>query len=504
MGGGTVPTPDDYLVELIKNQYIAPTHPGQDIGYVAVSTRMEAWPITGFARLMGFLLGPQEVWGPGGAGWPDEPWWKLSGLFDLTLDQAVRAGVVNLETAMAASGNDHLVIYGISEGSIIANVEKRRLAELYPVGTKAPDIDFVMQGTFNLPNGGFFARFPGLYLPIIDWSFNGPAPTDTQFDTVMINRQYEFPSDVPLYPGNVIADLNMLLGAFYVHTYAWDDSLAPDPSKSPAYQGTHGDTDYYFFETQDLPLFGPLRTLGVPESLIDIVEPFFRVIVELGYDRSIPPWQPTPARLIPPLNPVTVVGDLATAIGEGITNALTLVGVPTPAATASESARADFSGQSASMHRTVESLELVADDIVDTDALAAKHDIVDTDALAAKHDIVESDGLAAKHDIVDSDGSPSNHTASVSTSEQTKKPDAAVADRPLVRGPLGAFGQKLRDRLHRGNGDVQTSKTPAAGVVANTTGYSSPSSRSENSPSEKAPSDDSPGDGSAAGDADKS
>ena len=52
-----------------------------------------------------------------------------------------------------------------------------------------------------------------------------------------------------------------------------------------------------------------------------MVEPFFRVIVELGYDRSIPPGEPTPARLIPPLNPVTVAADLVNAIGEGINNA---------------------------------------------------------------------------------------------------------------------------------------------------------------------------------------
>ena len=57
---------------------------------------------------------------------------------------------------------------------------------------------------------------------------------------------------------------------------------AADPTESPAYRGTHGDTSYYFFENPDLPLFGPLRTLGVPESLIDVVEPFFRVIVDTG------------------------------------------------------------------------------------------------------------------------------------------------------------------------------------------------------------------------------
>jgi hypothetical protein len=46
-------------------------------------------------------------------------------------------------------------------------------------------------------------------------------------------------------------------------------------------------------------LYGPLRTLRVPESFIDVIEPFFGVLVELGYDRSIPPWVSTPARLIP-------------------------------------------------------------------------------------------------------------------------------------------------------------------------------------------------------------
>jgi hypothetical protein len=97
------------------------------------------------------------------------------------------------------------------------------------------------------------------------------------------------------------------------------------------FQDSHGRTTYYFFETQDLPLFGPLRTLGVPESWIDVVEPFFRVIVELGYDRTIPPWEPTPARLIPLHDPVTVARDLANATGEGINNALALIGLSPPA-----------------------------------------------------------------------------------------------------------------------------------------------------------------------------
>ena len=330
MCGTTCPTPDDYFIETVKNQYIAPTHPAEDINYVAVTTPEEAWPITGLLRLLGLAFGDPRLFGLGGPGWPDEPWWKLSGLFDLNGDQSIQAGVADLEAAMAAHPNDHLVIYGYSQGAVVANVEKRRLAEQYPAGTKAPDIDFVLGGDSNVPNGGFLARFPGLHIPIIEWSFNGPEPTNTQFDTVVITRQYDGFADFPLYPLNVIADLNAVLGIVYLHTWPLDSRLPADPTTSPAYQGTHGDTSYYFFETENLPLFAPLRTLGVPESLIDVVEPFFRVLVELGYDRSIPLWEPTPARLIPTLKPATVTTDLVNAIGEGINNAAAFVDSPPP------------------------------------------------------------------------------------------------------------------------------------------------------------------------------
>jgi hypothetical protein len=93
------------------------------------------------------------------------------------------------------NGNDDLVIFGYSQSASIANLEKRKLAEQYPAGTKAPGIDFVLFGDPNLPNGGLGTRFWGVYLPIIEWDFNGPAPTDTQFDTVEITRQYDFFAD---------------------------------------------------------------------------------------------------------------------------------------------------------------------------------------------------------------------------------------------------------------------------------------------------------------------
>ncbi len=60
LGGTTCPTPDDFVVESVKNQFIAPTHPGQDIEYVPVTTPEELWPLSGVSRLLGLALGIHE------------------------------------------------------------------------------------------------------------------------------------------------------------------------------------------------------------------------------------------------------------------------------------------------------------------------------------------------------------------------------------------------------------------------------------------------------------
>ncbi len=239
--GTACPTWNDAHVEDIKNQFVAPTHPGQDIDYIAVTAPMELWPLTGLFRGLGLLgFGEPGCAKLGGDCWPDYPLWKLSGLFDLTVDQSIQAGVAELEQAMAAGGNDHLVIYGDNQGSIIANVVKRKLAEQYPDGSAAPDIDFVLTSDFNVPNGGIHARFPGLYIPILDWTFDGPEPTNTQFDTDVIIRQYDGFADFPLYPLNVIATLNALLGVIYVQPFPVRRQPAARSDGNAAYRDSAG------------------------------------------------------------------------------------------------------------------------------------------------------------------------------------------------------------------------------------------------------------------------
>ena len=457
MGTSGVPTPDDFYVENVKNRFIAPTHPGQ-IDYVKVTTPEGFWPLAGVGRLVSLLGlgigGSPEIFGPGGPAW-DVPWWNLTGLFDLTLDQSIQAGVGDLEDAMAAHPNESLVIFGYSQSAVIANRVKRKLAEQYPAGTEAPDIDFVLGGDPNLPNGGLFARFPGLYIPILDWSFDGPAPTDTQFDTVEITRQYDFLADFPLYPLNVISDLNALLGFFYVHTYPFDVSLPADPTKSPAYQGTHGDTTYYFFESQDLPLFGPLRDLGVPEKYIDVVEPFFKVLVDLGYDRSIPPWEPTPARLIPPLDPATVAADLVDAVGEGINNAAALIGSPAPRTTLNRVSREV--GDGVSQVLTAVRSQLPKPLAVTRDDLQAPQRTVDPELAATRDQINDTIG-AVKSVIGDgrtivrsAGGDNRSNPATTSRARKTPVRDTVTTASSDITKVVTKVSDRIQTTLSGGN-----------------------------------------------------
>ncbi|CAN5441724.1 hypothetical protein BH11ACT7_BH11ACT7_39490 [soil metagenome] len=262
--------------------------------------------------------------------------WPITGLFDLVFGQSVQIGWDDLQAEIAetthATGGQPIIVFGYSQSAVISTHEKRRLDELYPVGGSAPDIQFVMIGNLNRPNGGVMTRFQGAYIPFIDFYFDGPAPTDTNFQTVDIARQYDGFADFPLYPINLVADLNALLGILYVHTDY--EAVSLDPADPDYVEGTvkqqYGDTTYYTIPTAALPLLQPLRDLGVPEPLMALVEPALRVIVEAGYDRTLNPGVPAPAQLIPKIDPGQFVEDFVAAVGQGIEDARDEIENPTP------------------------------------------------------------------------------------------------------------------------------------------------------------------------------
>lgn len=276
------------------------------------------------------------------------------------IDSSVQTGLTDLQQAMAqqqvADPGQPYLIEGYSQSALIAVDEERELAAMADAGQPTPDVTAALFGSGNRPNGGIYERLDGLYVPGLGVDANGAEPTDLGVPTIDVADQYDGLADVPQYPANLLADVNDLLGIIYVHTSYGDGAvpgLLPDstPLTGPftddyvlgsmeIVKQVTGDATYYLIPTQTLPLLDPLLNLGVPQSVLNIVQPVLQVIVEAGYDRSIPFGDPTPFELIPTLDPVTFALEFGNGVVEGADNAFELFGPQLPGAAELESALA--------------------------------------------------------------------------------------------------------------------------------------------------------------------
>jgi PE-PPE domain len=273
---------------------------------------------------------------------------------DVTFGPSVAAGVLDLRAALqsqlVAHPEESVVIFGYSQSGDIVAKTLRNFAGDPASAPPTSQVSFVVIGDASRPNGGILARFPGLWIPLVDVTFDGAAPTDTGYATTDIAFQYDPIADFPQYPINILADLNALIGLGGVHaTYAnpylpasagnpfiptaLPDGYTPEELKQamadPANRQTVGDTTYITLPTKTLPLLQPLLNIGaatgtyaVVKPIVDLIQPTLRVLIELGYDRTIAYGQPTAAGLLPAISLPKLVSDLTAAADQGITDAL--------------------------------------------------------------------------------------------------------------------------------------------------------------------------------------
>ncbi len=249
--------------------------------------------------------------------------WPISegGLTAPTYNQGVAAGVAALPSP--GSIQDGSVIFGYSQGAIVATTYKRNFNAYYsnPQNGTAPPITFVLLGNGSRPNGGAMERFNGVYIPGLDFSFIGATPTTTagapagQITTYDIARQYDGFADFPTNPLNLLADANALMGVALVHPgYGTVDM------SQAQFQATYGDTAYYLIPTYPLPLLMPLASSPIVGPIAaDMLDPVLRVLVEAGYNRTINPGVPTPANFLYFPNPGTLGNSLLAASSLGLT-----------------------------------------------------------------------------------------------------------------------------------------------------------------------------------------
>lgn len=150
-----------------------------------------------------------------GAVTPEE-FWPVAG--QLTFDRSVALGRQQLDDCISGAACIHTrtfplsgtttgplpaeiyEVFGFSQSATIVTLEKRHLAETHAEG-EGPDAVFHVIGNPNRPNGGFLARFiDGFTIPILNVTFFGPTPTDTQYQTADYTRQFDGWSDNPTNP----------------------------------------------------------------------------------------------------------------------------------------------------------------------------------------------------------------------------------------------------------------------------------------------------------------
>jgi hypothetical protein len=276
---------------------------------------------------------------------------------NLPVDLSVHDGLADLQAAMAAQQLAEpglpYAIEGYSMSALIAVDEEEQLASMAANGQSVPDVTVALFGSGNRPNGGIYERLDGLYVPGLGVDANGAEPTDLGVPTIDVADQYDGLADVPQFPINPVADLNDLLGIIYVHTSYGDGAvpgLFPDSASlagpfadeyvlgsTEIVKQVSGDATFYLVPTQTLPLLDPLLDLGVPQSVLNIVQPALQVLVEAGYDRSIPMGDPTPFELIPTIDPVSFGLEFDNAVVQGADNAFELFGTQLPGAPEIES-----------------------------------------------------------------------------------------------------------------------------------------------------------------------
>ncbi|ORA31300.1 hypothetical protein BST13_25735 [Mycobacterium aquaticum] len=205
----------------------------------------------------------------------------------VALDPSVAQGVIALDAAIrAVPPGQPIQVIGVSQGDVVLSVEEQALLANPPANT---DITFVRFADPTSPTG-IMGRDAGLQLPGITFV----AAPETPYNTVIINRQYDGIADWPANQLNILADVNAILGAVYLHNqvnYGVDLSTIPASDITTTTNSMGGTTTTYLIPyTGLLPILRPLQSLGVNEQLLEAVQVPLKRIIDSAYTTST--WSP--------------------------------------------------------------------------------------------------------------------------------------------------------------------------------------------------------------------
>jgi hypothetical protein len=373
-----------------------------------------------------------------------------------TFDDSVQAGRNNLHSCLrgqvrcsfnsgvsstAPAVDDDFIVFGYSQSAVAASLVKQDLINGTPAGGPQ-NAEFFLIANPMRPNGGMLARgVQGQTIPGLGITFYGPTPTNSCqttgpcYPTTDVAQQYDLlGGDAPAVPWNLLAMANSAAAYYYLHGTVPSNSLN-DPTVID--QGVYGDTHYYLIPAERLPLLMPLEQIGVPGPILAVLDAPLRVMVEAGYARDRSPGEHVQFQLLPSVNPVTFVVNLAGSIPVGIDDGLQEAGLGRALGTPDVLRPFGVGGPTYPKPSTtaVEAATLDA-------APAAAEETGGTSAARSPQDEA----------VTDEDPTPAAESADTDT--DTSPTEATRPDRPKVRGPIefdtpkaGPFGGKPLKRL---------------------------------------------------------
>jgi hypothetical protein len=259
-----------------------------------------------------------------------EGFYPITGVRSETGIVSINQGIQILENAIVqqvlTNVQSPITVFGYSQSAIIASLI---LPQLPGLGVSPSNVSFVFVGNELTPNGGLFARFPGLVFPSIGLDFYGAMPTNTGYQVYNYTLEYDGFADFPQYPINLLSDLNAVAGIALVHTtyLSIPQSQIDTAIVQPTSPGYNGGTTFYMIPTQNLPLLAPLRLIPfVGNPIADLIQPDLRYLVNWGYGDPNYGWSTgyadvaTPFGLFPPLSATTALPPLlASGAQQGVT-----------------------------------------------------------------------------------------------------------------------------------------------------------------------------------------
>ncbi|MGA7050427.1 MAG: PE-PPE domain-containing protein [Mycobacterium sp.] len=265
--------------------------------------------------------------------------YPLTGIKDLTFDVSVARGLTILNNTIQSTiqnGTTQINVFGYSQSAAIVSLEMQALNPTNtPGGSLLPpgvSLNVTLVGDVSNPNGGLLARFPGLSLPSLGFTF-GTATPDNSFPSRIYTIEYDGFADFPQYPLDFPSDLNAFFGIIYLHgqyPFLSSDQIMNAIQLTNTVGPTQ--TEYFVVPSQDLPahlqglpLLNPVRAIPViGNPIADLLQPDLRVLVDLGYGSTTQGWSPNPPNVptqfgvIPPVSPHQVLTALGAGAQQGI------------------------------------------------------------------------------------------------------------------------------------------------------------------------------------------